>query len=96
MELGDFKLAYVDPQNPDILMSDMFDSKEQALQHAKDKQISDYFLFKLNSNDGAHYSWTLLDHGQYRLYRVAYAAAKHWFIIILVLILLMYVLKRQE
>jgi hypothetical protein len=57
----DYKLAWVDEANKDILHSKMFTTLEEAV--SESMKHKDYFIFKLKSMEDGQYSWDLLPYG---------------------------------
>jgi hypothetical protein len=57
----DYKLAWVDESNKDILHSKMFTTLEEAV--SESIKHKDFFIFKLKSMEDGQYSWDLLPYG---------------------------------
>lgn len=67
-EKGTIKVVWIE-KDPDTIFSKMFESEKDALSFAKSK--TDYLIFKLITHQHMkEFSWKLLPHGQYRLYKI--------------------------
>lgn len=83
---GTIKVAWYDKSNSDVMMSEMFDNIEEAVQFGKSK--GNFMLMKLTDQTGDYYKWEVLPYGDYSKYNYGMAITNNPYAMALIFLFL--------